>query len=126
MNKFVLICIFVTLVSARPAEKKWEAKLHKIHDECQLTAPTRSPEEVTLTLDIARVKALSLCINVKSGIQNEQGDIDRAALGSLLGQDPQAEEIVKQCGDRKGDTPPDAAYRLFQCLVDYMSVSQPK
>ncbi|XP_028138579.2 uncharacterized protein LOC114332973 [Diabrotica virgifera virgifera] len=71
--------------------------------------------------DVAKVGAAIFCINKKTGVQSENGDININVLKqdvSLWAKDDvKASEIVDECTKNKGADANETAFNVFKCLV---------
>nr|XP_023023276.1 uncharacterized protein LOC111511491 [Leptinotarsa decemlineata] len=72
------------------------------------------------------IKPLFLCMNVKFGIQKENGDIDEVVLRKNLAQRhkfgaDKINEVINECGVRKGITAGEAGDALRHCLRKYFA-----
>nr|ALR72503.1 odorant binding protein 15 [Colaphellus bowringi] len=125
--KSIIVCfVAVAFLALAFAEETEKEKMKRIHEECQSDPATKVEESVLKAaeegdVDVTKIGPHTLCMNVKVGLQKENGDIVkdelRAGLRRVPGVDEsKIESIVEECGQREGGTAEEAAIKLFQCL----------
>ncbi|XP_023023796.1 uncharacterized protein [Leptinotarsa decemlineata] len=72
------------------------------------------------------IKSHDLCMNVKFGLQKENGDIDKDVLRAKFGQNlkisaDELNEMINECSVRKGNTAAEAGDALSQCIRKYLA-----
>ncbi|XP_023022681.1 uncharacterized protein [Leptinotarsa decemlineata] len=103
----VLAVTVLVLANAENIEKEYR----KVQSECE------KPDAI---------KPRSLCMNVKFGIQKENGDIDKDVLREKIGYDhklgvDKTNEMINECSVRQGNTAGEAADALSQCIRKYFA-----
>ncbi|CAG9825363.1 unnamed protein product [Phaedon cochleariae] len=113
------------VVTADEARHERIEKIKKAHDECQADPVTKADEDVMSKffkdepIDETKFAKHALCMNVKSGIQKENGDIDKDVVKILFSNNEKVDEIVVECGEKKGSTVEEAALALYKCFRKY-------
>ncbi|XP_072385021.1 uncharacterized protein [Diabrotica undecimpunctata] len=120
---FVVIACILSTVLADVAQ---HLKADSIVQECQgtdgpanLVKKIRSGEK----LDVEKAGQIALCMNLKAGVMNENGDILtdnlRPKLERRLG-NPKAKDIISDCGTRNGNSAKEAALNFVKCMQKYI------
>ncbi|KAG5884393.1 hypothetical protein JTB14_032803 [Gonioctena quinquepunctata] len=99
----------------------------KLHKECQADPATKLDEAYTRARNpkgSPNFGAHVLCIFVKSGIMNENGDVNienmRRVISRGLSRDPTGvDQMVKKCGKPVETTALEAAIALEKCFHTY-------
>ncbi|KAG5882963.1 hypothetical protein JTB14_019084 [Gonioctena quinquepunctata] len=126
MNKVVFV---LAAVLALAFSEESRAKLNKLHEECQ-ESPVTKVDKAFIDSGNPSIPLWDvLCIYVKSGIMNQNGDVNvenmRNVLSpALLNDVAKVNEIVKECGERVGTSSVDAAIALNNCLKKYHNIYQ--
>ncbi|XP_028134477.2 uncharacterized protein LOC126878422 [Diabrotica virgifera virgifera] len=120
----VVLCVLAAAYGA-PTKEQIEA-IKKAHEHCQSQEATRIDDEVWEKLkhgekaENTKLPKHTLCMNVQTGLQKENGDINvdklRKAVEEASSDQNVINEIVEQCGTKKGDNAEEAALNLFKCL----------
>ncbi|KAG5884391.1 hypothetical protein JTB14_032801 [Gonioctena quinquepunctata] len=124
MNKVVFVLAAV-LASAFSVNTR--GKLYILHDECQSDPATKLAEDYIEDGHPTGSPIFglhTLCIFVKGGIMNENGDINVENLREVLSSHPNnnaaaVDNIVKKCGKKVGTTAVDAGIALNNCFSNY-------
>ncbi|CAH1110280.1 unnamed protein product [Psylliodes chrysocephalus] len=123
--KYVYV-IFFCFLAVTFAEHTSE-KIRKSHKACQNDPNTKIKDDTLKkyrrdeTVDDPNFPKYSLCMNIGTGIQNKNGDIDKDKLKKNIEGDfsdaSKVSEILSDCGTRKvGITAEEAALALINCL----------
>ncbi|CAH1223232.1 unnamed protein product [Diabrotica balteata] len=69
--------------------------------------------------DIVTLSPMCLCIDVKLGVTNENGDINKHALREIVmlltGNKSTADKVDERCTERNGETALIASFNLWRC-----------
>ncbi|KAG5884394.1 hypothetical protein JTB14_032804 [Gonioctena quinquepunctata] len=119
MNKVVFVLAAVLALAF--SEEHDHGKLNKIHEECQADPATKIDMAVGDPSVSPNFGAHTLCMHVKGGLMNENGDVNvenmRKVLSTLSHNDAaEVDQIVNECGTRVGSTAVEAAIALHNCF----------
>nr|APC94202.1 odorant-binding protein 4 [Pyrrhalta maculicollis] len=125
---FVLFFVFA-VASAEITPEQQAEQFKKIHDKCQSDPATHVDDAVFDKLRRGEkvtepnLAKHTLCMNVGSGIQSENGDINIEKLRTILERGPankaKVDEIIGKCGTRSSTNAEEAAEALANCVRQY-------
>ncbi|CAH1183513.1 unnamed protein product [Phaedon cochleariae] len=129
--KFCSLAAFIVglviIAAADDIKQETKDRIQKFHNECQVDPETKVDEAIIEKhlkdepIDESQFAKHILCMNVKSGIQKENGDVDKDGLKKLIIADTdKVDEIVEDCGERNGITAEESALALLKCLKKHI------
>ncbi|XP_056632481.1 uncharacterized protein LOC130442411 [Diorhabda sublineata] len=133
MYLYVFFFFFVAVISAE-ASPTLPRHFSKAHDKCQ-SDPASHVDEAILD-QVRRGEKVSapnlpkhtLCMNIETGVQSQNGDIIVENLRKLLesaGADKEkVDEAISKCGTRSSAIAEEAAVALTNCVIKYRPVRQ--
>ncbi|CAG9825360.1 unnamed protein product [Phaedon cochleariae] len=125
MKTIVFIACIVTLVVNVTADISRQERidtLKKVHVECQADPATKVNEDLmekffkNEPVDESLLAKHALCINVKLGVQKPNGDVDKEGFKKWLGGSDNGEQLIEECGNKKGSTAEESTLALYKCF----------
>ncbi|XP_072384984.1 uncharacterized protein [Diabrotica undecimpunctata] len=118
------LVVFTLLVAVVLAVERRE-QLRTAFHECVSgeSGGPNDPRKLVLqdNADVAKVGATIFCINKKTGLQNENGDVNLTVLKNDISlwekDEAKASEIVAECTKNKGADANETAFNVFKCLM---------
>nr|AQY18990.1 odorant-binding protein [Galeruca daurica] len=133
MHISVFALFFVlAVVSAEITHEQIEA-FKKIHEKCQSDPETKIDDAIYDKIKRGekvtdpRLGKHTLCMNVGSGVQSQNGDINLDKLKQIVerasSNKERVDEIISKCGTRTSTNAEEAAVGLAECLMKFRSGS---
>uniref|UniRef100_A0A6P7GDD2 Uncharacterized protein LOC114340885 n=1 Tax=Diabrotica virgifera virgifera TaxID=50390 RepID=A0A6P7GDD2_DIAVI len=120
---FVLIACILSAVIADVAQ---HLKASSIVQKCQGTdGPVNLIKQIRSgqKLNVEEAGQIALCMNIKAGVMNENGDILtdnlKPKLERRLG-NSKATNVINDCGTRNGNSAKEVALNFVKCMQKYI------
>nr|AXO78389.1 odorant binding protein 11 [Xylotrechus quadripes] len=120
---FLCVAIFESMAHHLPEDEK--LKLKQIHESCQADPATYADENklkrLSEFIDDEQVGTHMLCMSIKEGLQDEDGDLDedliRSKVALVTHDQSKVDDYVKKCAI-EADNPEKTAILLVLCFVN--------
>nr|ALR72494.1 odorant binding protein [Colaphellus bowringi] len=118
----ILLCVVVAVLAGQLPEDEKE-RLRQVHLSCQADSKTYCDEDLLRKLgdnvNNPQVGIHMLCMSVKAGLQERNGDLNRSFIKSriaLVTEQAKVDGYVQKCAVKK-ETPEKTAAMLWLCFV---------
>nr|UTN00823.1 odorant binding protein [Semanotus bifasciatus] len=124
-----ILCVGYLALLAHGISDEDKQHFRSLNEECQSNPATRLDKEMIEKLrkheevDKKQLRAYSLCMTKKLGIQKENGDVDKEALKKTLAKaindETKLNKLVGECGARR-DTIGETAEEIMRCFHEHI------